>query len=623
MMGAIRRWQASRAGPREKPVKPTLTILRFKRAKPKKVLAIDLGKSVTKAVCLEMLPAGFKLHHYVVQPTPPLSQASFRADLANLLKNVQKAFSDPPKRVVICLSMADAVLRDIEMPNAPVPQLRRILKFNPKQYLQQEVKNYSFDCCIMGSMESAPAAKGSETVYGGETETGTKVVVLPSARKRLRVLAGGAADQLVNDLHAACHEAGMALDEITLSQLSLVNAAIFKGAEAPAASSVALVDIGFTNSTISILMNGELMLTRVIGFGGDQLTAGLAKAMDANYRVAEAIKTTLPQKVQDAYKTVLATLSLELRTAIDFFEKQHDVLVGQALISGASARSKFLLEMLESELRLPCLAWNAVESLEVAVPPEQQGAELEASGPQLNAAIGAAQGWLGAPKLPLNLLAEKIEEELIRARDPVRWALRLAAGAIILVLAWATILAVQGANKYFQLNLIERRLNSLMKNSRDVSLGMTRIAEMQTAVDQLKKVTQSRFLWTGPLGALQSAVVTNVQLMRLQIKQTVAVTPAVKPQTSPSGSVIPGKPAFATEQLSMVLTAKNYGDLAAAQQFIETIKNSAYFKTLLRTANPVLLRDRLPEQADPLNPERTFSLFTIECFFQPRVITDD
>src|SRR5213079_1419226 len=105
-------------------------------------------------------------------------------------------------------------------------------------------------------------------------------------------------------------------------------------------------------STISILVNGEVALTRVVSFGGDQLTSELAKEMEANYRVAEGIKVSLSDKVPDKLKGVLATLCRELRKAIDFFENQYELTVTEALICGASARSKFLVEVLESQMML-------------------------------------------------------------------------------------------------------------------------------------------------------------------------------------------------------------------------------------------------------------------------------
>src|SRR3954454_10796147 len=114
--------------------------------------------------------------------------------------------------------------------------------------------------------------------------------------------------RLVNDLQEGCAKAGLILEEVTLSQISLINAASGALVDKLNSQVSALIDIGFRTSTISILVNGEVALTRVVSFGGDQLTSELAKEMEANYRVAEGIKVSLSDKVPDKLKGVLATL---------------------------------------------------------------------------------------------------------------------------------------------------------------------------------------------------------------------------------------------------------------------------------------------------------------------------
>ena len=113
---------------------------------------------------------------------------------------------------------------------------------------------------------------------------------------------------------------------------------------------IALVDIGFKSSTISILINGELCLSRVVSLGSDKLTTGLAEAMGVSYGEAEGIKVGLPEEVQGAMQGLIMPLGRELRASIDFFEHQQDKSVSQIFVSGGSARSQFIVESLQSEL---------------------------------------------------------------------------------------------------------------------------------------------------------------------------------------------------------------------------------------------------------------------------------
>jgi Tfp pilus assembly PilM family ATPase len=63
--------------------------------------------------------------------------------------------------------------------------------------------------------------------------------------------------------------------------------------------------------------------------------------------------------------------------------------VSQVFISGGSARSQFILEMLQTELMVLCRGWNPVGFLQFELSPQQMG-EVEQVAPQLGVAAGAA-----------------------------------------------------------------------------------------------------------------------------------------------------------------------------------------------------------------------------------------
>jgi type IV pilus assembly protein PilM len=152
---------------------------------------------------------------------------------------------------------------------------------------------------------------------------------------------------------------------------------------------LALVDIGFKNSTINIISGGELALSRVVGIGGDKITAGLSESLGVSYAEAEGIKIGMPQEVEATLYPLLSPLGRELRASIDFFEHQEDKSVAQVYLSGSAARSEYFLQVLQSELMVPCKSWNPTSFLQMSLPPQQMG-EVEQIAPQLTVAVGAA-----------------------------------------------------------------------------------------------------------------------------------------------------------------------------------------------------------------------------------------
>jgi Tfp pilus assembly PilM family ATPase len=78
-----------------------------------------------------------------------------------------------------------------------------------------------------------------------------------------------------------------------------------------------------------------------------------------------------------------------LRASVDFFEHQQDRTVSQVYVSGAAARSDYLLQSLQTDLMVPCAAWNPVASLSPSLAAQQMAA-LEQTAPMLTTAVGAA-----------------------------------------------------------------------------------------------------------------------------------------------------------------------------------------------------------------------------------------
>jgi type IV pilus assembly protein PilM len=335
------------------------------------VVAIDLGTRTTKAVSLQRKADGFELLRYVIQDAPVQEKNPSPELVAAHLRNVIDMLEAKTKQVVLVASTADSLLRHADVPFVPLEDMRLMLKYNSKSYLQQDLPDYVFDCYII---PPRPDCKPAD---------------LLKPNQKCRVLVGGAKRQVVDDLQTATKQAGLIADHIAPGLMAPSNAFELAQPEIFGKEVVALVDIGFKSSSISILLQGELTLSRVVGLGGDRLTSGLAEALNISYAEAEGIKVGMPDQVQAALLALLTPLGRELRASIDFFEHQQDKPVSQVFISGGSARSPFIVETLQSELMVPCKSWNPLAAFRPALP-EAQAGELEQVAPQLAVAAGGA-----------------------------------------------------------------------------------------------------------------------------------------------------------------------------------------------------------------------------------------
>jgi|ERR1044071_1458164 type IV pilus assembly protein PilM len=337
------------------------------------MISIDLGGRTTKGVHLQRKGDDYILSRFVLQDAP-IYEKSLSADLlGEHLKTVCQALDARTKLVTLAVSVQDSVVRHAELPLMPVNDMRQVLKNNTKNYLQQDLPGHIFDCSII--VPRTPP-KNLE-----KTKAGTTL--------KQKVLVAGARKQLVEDMQTAIRSTGLVADHIVPGLVGPVNAFEMAMPEVFKNEVVALVDVGFKHTSICLLQQGELILSRVVAIGGDKLTTGLAESLGISYAEAEGIKVGMPSEVQTQLNSLVLPLGRELRASIDFFEHQQDKTVTHVYVGGGSANSEFIVQALQTELMVECKTWNPLNFLHVGLPAQQRG-EIEHVASQLSVAVGVA-----------------------------------------------------------------------------------------------------------------------------------------------------------------------------------------------------------------------------------------
>lgn len=345
------------------------------KRKRSQMISVDLGTRTTKAVLLEQRGEVWALTRYALLDAPIVEKKISPELLAEHLKAVVAALATKCRLITLAVSLDDAVVRLVDLPQIPVDEMRLVLKNNAKTYLQQDLSNHVFDCYIF---PPKPEVNGKPS--GAASKTGGN---------KLKVLVAAAKKQLVSDFQEAIKESGLVGDHVVPGYVSMVNAFELAHPEIFKNESVALVDIGFKQTSICVLDAGELVLMRVVNIGGDKLTTGLAETMSISYAEAEGIKIGMAPEVMSSLEMQVQPLARELRASLDFFEHQNDRAVSQVFVSGGSASSDMILEMLRAEMIADCKVWNPTAFLQMALP-GQQSVEIEHVGTQLTVAVGAA-----------------------------------------------------------------------------------------------------------------------------------------------------------------------------------------------------------------------------------------
>lgn len=336
------------------------------------IFAIDLGTRTTKAVLLDRADSGFSLSRFAVQDAPAYDKSMPQGLLTEHISALVQAMQPKTRHATISIGASESVLRSTDLPLMPLGEMRQMLKFNSKNYLQQDLRDYIFDCYIVPPRAKAAAPEPAK-----------------AGIVKYKVWVGGTKREFLTTVETSVKAAGLTPGQVTLSLLGPANALEFCQPDVFHKEVVALVDLGFKSSSISILSEGELCLSRSVEIGGDRLTAGLAEAMNITYAEAEGIKVGMPQEVEGHLQPLVAPLGRELRASIDFFEHQREKSVSRILISGGSARSEFLVQLLQAELGVTSKAWFPTEGLKLSLS-AQQMTEVEQVSSVLTVAIGSA-----------------------------------------------------------------------------------------------------------------------------------------------------------------------------------------------------------------------------------------
>lgn len=218
----------------------------------------------------------------------------------------------------------------------------------------------------------------------------------------------------------------------------------------------------------------------------------------------------------------------------------------------------------------------------------------------------------------INLLAEaKIAEDL-RRRDPVKRAIFFGSLMVVFALVWSSSLQVGVMMSKNDLTHVQASIMNRTNEYQSVLASKSKVAAIEQKLTALQQLNQARFQHGNYLNSLQQATMDGVELVRIRVNQTYAITPAT-PNETVDGHVVFGHPGTILEKTVLTLDAKDFspnpGD--EVDKFKENIANQSYFKTMLSPTNGVKLTSLSSPQAGP--DGRLFVLFNLECNYPQKI----
>ncbi len=343
--------------------------------KQKAALGLDLGNTWAKAVKLSESRSGPVLEK-IGRMSWTRSDWENQNQTALKLREFWEKMEFQDTVVVSSMAGHAVIIKRVTFSAAKARGLEENIHEEAKQYIPFDIDDVYLDYQIMGE---------------GQGENSVDVVLVASKKK------------MVQDLQDVLERAGLGLAVVDVDAFALSNCFEFSYPELLEESTY-LLDVGAQHSIFCVYSGGQPLFLREVGFGGQQITDRLAKALGKNRLEAEKVKINGPKGLDDEQQalaqgeldTIYNTWTLELQRLIDFYQGTVDKprTAKRLFLAGGGSLMSGLTESFSSRLGIETAymdPWRKIVTREDRFDP----AYLESVGPQFCVAIGLALREVG------------------------------------------------------------------------------------------------------------------------------------------------------------------------------------------------------------------------------------
>lgn len=261
--------------------------------------------------------------------------------VATAMRNAVSIVSPKTKDVIIGVGAESVMVREIELPEMPMAQLRASLPFQVQDVLPMSIDDLVLDFYPTGSVEGSSAS----TLRG----------ILVAAPKAL-----------VSQNLKAVEAAGLKTVGVDINAFALIRTQL---AGDLLSRVVAFVDFGAQMTTIVVCQAGQPRLVRTLSSGGHKVTDAVASALRVDAQQAEVVKFNIGMEppgdsnldaAHDAIATTARTLVDAVRnTFVYYSSNNHGGPIERVVITGGGSHLRGLGQHLATAGRLPVSFGNS------------------------------------------------------------------------------------------------------------------------------------------------------------------------------------------------------------------------------------------------------------------------
>jgi len=283
-----------------------------------------------------------------------------------------------------------------------------------------------------------------------------------------------------------------------------------------------IIEMG-ARRTEFILVNrkGELVFTRNVEKGGDDLTMFLAGEEGVSFEEAEQrkIKNWEETKLNDPGELLRAMegINAELDKTIRFLKNRGlSENITQVCVSGGAAARPEVCRALSAPLGIDApLYLNGLEAIEA------KGKDL--FGPSFSAVLGAALAQIDEAAIYIDLLpvdVVKLQLLAMRRKMLIKLAIGVAAVALIALLILGIAVLISNA----KVEAKNKELKSKLTETKKVDALEKRNQQLQKAVNDIEGVISRKTSWNSVLAGISSCMTSNLWITSIGVDKNNTMT---------------------------------------------------------------------------------------------------
>ncbi len=337
-------------------------------------IGLDISSTSVKLLELSTSKKGYKVISYVVEPLPAntVSEKTLQdvEVVGEAIRRAMKRADTRTKSAAVAVPSAMVITKIVTMPsNLRDHEMEAQIHLESDQYIPYPLEEINLDFQVLGENAEDPDL--------------------------VDVLLAASRSENVEDRTAAAEIGGLTVEVVDVepytmeTAIGLLEHQIIDAGED---KTVAIIDIGATMTSLTVLRDKKIIYTREQPFGGKQLTEEIMRRYGLSYEDAGRVKRTggLPENYEPEVLEPFKQLVIQQvnRYLQFFFSGDKNDYVDQIILAGGSATIPGIAALIEQGIGTPTVVANPFKNIECSSNIDQK--RLINDGPAMMIACGLA-----------------------------------------------------------------------------------------------------------------------------------------------------------------------------------------------------------------------------------------